>query len=447
MDWGTSQYLQLIIGLALGVVLFVGTYAAPQRVVLFVVLLLIPFQPISSLYGNLNDVLVYMVAVSFLLQRRIKYYPLFGAVAMILFAYLLSMSQTSLAHKYQHVAFIIAIIANFLVFYLVYNFIVRDSDGFKVVWRVLAVMNILVIGYCTLQALGGERVTFLGAKEFAFNRVVGYGSRLTGPFQATAMMAEYLSIQILLYGYALMHETRRRNAMFYLALIITNCIFLIMTGNRGGIITLVIGALLFLFVFRRELGAARIGASLVAGIAMLVVVSVIVTQYTQFNVLFERLGETEFEGVVPDTRVGWFEIWDDITANPILGHGPRFWVVDNSIRHVPFPHNLFMFIIYSVGSVGLLAYLYFFGRLVGRFWKGMRSAERRGLMEGLPALGLIIMVMFAVSELRMEFLRYSLHDYQQYIFLVLAMFLATSDIVIAEKRQQSRAEPNHNGRG
>jgi hypothetical protein len=58
----------------------------------------------------------------------------------------------------------------------------------------------------------------------------------------------------------------------------------------------------------------------------------------------------------------------------------------------------------------------------------------------LPRVGLIVLVVFFVSQLRIEFLREALLDYQNYLFLLFAFFLATSDLIVKEvvQRRTSR---------
>jgi hypothetical protein len=48
MDFTSGQYLQLIIGLVLVLVAFIGAYLGPERAVVTVLVLLLPFQPITS---------------------------------------------------------------------------------------------------------------------------------------------------------------------------------------------------------------------------------------------------------------------------------------------------------------------------------------------------------------------------------------------------------------
>ena len=63
MDFTTGQYVQLIVALMAGILLFVSAYSAPERHIVGFLVLLIPFQPVASVYGSINVVLVYMIGV------------------------------------------------------------------------------------------------------------------------------------------------------------------------------------------------------------------------------------------------------------------------------------------------------------------------------------------------------------------------------------------------
>ena len=76
MEFSDSQYAQLIIALALGLMLFVAAYVASEKVVVWLLVATLPFQMIESGYGSLNTVFIYMVGLIFLLRGRISKYPL-----------------------------------------------------------------------------------------------------------------------------------------------------------------------------------------------------------------------------------------------------------------------------------------------------------------------------------------------------------------------------------
>jgi len=440
MNLASGQYLQLIIALFGGGMLFLVAYMAPVRVVMWVLLLLIPFPLIDSIYGSINMVLTYMVSAAFLLRGRIIRLPLLGAVVFIMFAYMLSFSQAFPGTLRDHGLYMIAIISNFTLFYLVYNY-VRTSGSFRDMWNILAVMNVLVLLYCALEiAVGVSGVQIFGLSELTVRSHKSV--HLQGPFHATGLTAEYLAIQSLICLYALMRLTGSRVRMFWLIMLSGNLAFLVATASRGGIVALVLGLIVFLTLFRKEIGALKLMRWSLVGLFLFVVSSTIIVQYTQYNIMFERLEGTEFKGLVPDSRQGWYGLWDEVVAKPVFGHGPRLRLYNESSRNIrgytpiPYPHSAYLYLIYTVGFFGLFAYLLFFFLLALQYWKGGRITRVTvdPFLRGLPLLGLVVLVVFAASQVRMEMFRYILHAYQQYLFMLTGAFLAFSHLAMNRGR-------------
>jgi hypothetical protein len=82
---------------------------------------------------------------------------------------------------------------------------------------------------------------------------------------------------------------------------------------------------------------------------------------------------------------------------------------------------------YTVGVIGLIAYLVFFSLLLLRWKKAISANSEDKLLQGFPKLAIIMMLVFLISQYRIEFLRFILSDYQNYMFALWAMFLAFSD--------------------
>jgi len=434
MDISTGQYVQLVIALFSGVVLFAVAYIAPVKYIVAFLILTIPFQLISSRYGTVNMVLIYLAGVALMLRGKIRLFPLLWAVVGILLAYLLSLSFTLRATYFDHILYLVSVGSNFLIFYIAYNYF-RESRDLRSSLNIFVWVAGLVGAYCMLSLLVGfERFAFMNIQELSLGWNLEEKQRLVGPFNAPGTNAEFLALQILLLGYILLYEKKRLKKIFLLGLMAASFAFLVATGSRGGFIGLIGGAVLFLFLFKKELGAKGIfGGGLI--MVSLGVVALAVVQLTEFNVLFKRLGEPEFEGVVPDTRTLPFEsALKRIPESPILGHGPRIMLINEAERRIPgyepfggYPHSLYLFLLYTVGITGLLAYLVFFAGLLFR-WQSARSADTPDkMLKGLPELAIILMLMFLASQSRIEFLRFILNDYQNYMFALWGMLLAYSD--------------------
>src|SRR5690606_749505 len=142
-----------------------------------------------------------------------------------------------------------------------------------------------------------------------------------------------------------------------IGLIGANLATLVGTGNRGAFLTMLGAFPLFLLTFRRELGTFRVVQISVFGAALLVVASLIMVNYTSYGQLFQRLSELEVsEEGIPDTRQNtWPIALETIRQKPLLGHGPRLRLQDDEIvvypghPAIPYPHNLYLFLLVTVG--------------------------------------------------------------------------------------------------
>jgi O-antigen ligase len=443
MSFTTSQYLQLIAAAGGGIIFFIILYSFRERAILAFLILFIPFQLIESQYGTLNTILVFLAAGAFLLQGRISRLPMAGAFAAVLFAFLLAFTQSHPAARSHHFFYLIGFVGNFLLFYLVYNFIIREKD-WQFVFGLLIVLNILVAIYTAIQFVAGDTViTLFGINEFYMLPIRGDG-RLTGPFKATAATAEYFVFQNLLLAYLYIKRPGFHRVLVG-SLFAANFVFLVATGNRGGFITFVLGGLLFLYFFRREIGIARVAKFIVSGGVALTALAIVIVNYSDYGMLFGRLEETSIEGGVPDTRVVvWPKTWRLIQEKPFLGHGPDLFI---SLREAPvadipyleYPHSLPLHVLYTTGIVGLLAWTVFFWILISRLIRTRKLKIEDSELAGVPALGLIVLVLFLISQIRIEFLREGIVDYQNYLFVLFALFVACSDLIVKEatsKRQE-----------
>jgi O-antigen ligase len=218
---------------------------------------------------------------------------------------------------------------------------------------------------------------------------------------------------------------------------------LVGTGNRGAFITLVIGLPIFYFLFRHEIGLKKILASVLVFGFIFAIASFVIIQYTPYDSLFQRLKKTEINEGIPDTREKvWRIAYDGFKQKFIFGWGPRIDVVSipefqeiNSGKRtldysrIPSPHSLYLFLLYTLGIIGFLSYLIYFGMVYAKLVKSKNLIYKDSFLNGLPRLGIIILTVFIIDQTKLEFLRHNLHDYQHYIFMLFAAFVAFSDML------------------
>jgi O-antigen ligase/energy-converting hydrogenase Eha subunit E len=443
MELTSAQYLQLIAGLVFVIIAFVAAYIGPERVVVTVLMLLLPFQPITSVFGTVNTGLALIVFTAFLLGGRIRRFPLLFVVGAIMLAYMVSFTQVPRATYPDHIYYLVAICANFALFYIVYNHVCRSGDirGF---FNMLLWMNILVGIYCLAQlVIGMDARVHLGVGDLAL-RENRWDTRLSGPFGAVGITAEYLVIQILLLLHMYMHETGRAKKYLVAGVMLANLAFLVATGNRGGFLVLVGGGLLYLVWFRRELGSGRLLASAAFGGIMLAIVSVVIVTYTDFNVLYDRLLSTEVKEGVPDSRVKiWPLTWERVLEAPVSGHGPRFRLIGDELglvpwyKIIPYPHSLYLFILSTIGVVGLLAWAAFFFALFRRFVRAKLNPHTDPFIARVPKLSILILVVLLIDQIKVSMFRFNLSDYQQIVFVLIGGLLAAAWIAMHPDQSKS----------
>jgi O-antigen ligase len=157
--------------------------------------------------------------------------------------------------------------------------------------------------------------------------------------------------------------------------------------------------------------------------------------------MYDRLEATEFQGALPDTRATtWATSWQYITQKPVLGHGPRLRLSndDDSLFRghvqITYPHNLYLYQLYTVGVLGMVAYLAFFGSIARRYWKNASWSSGDDLSDGMAKLAVLMLALIAVDQLKIEFLRFLTVDYLQFIFALLAIYLGLGDSKAASER-------------
>ncbi|MCF6291107.1 MAG: O-antigen ligase family protein [Desulfobacterales bacterium] len=454
-DLSTAQFVQLIAALGLGVLVFIFSVAGLYRKLFNLVIITLPFQFISSRFGTLNMAFIFVVGISVFLGRKGEkdpgrfLIPVSSCLFLVGMAYALSFFNNPRPLLVLQVTYLIGLFSSVVLFYTTYRLINRE-DELHQFFKLLLIMNVLVLGYCVLQVIAGfTQIVPFGIQEFAFvkNRLHAAidERRLTGPFSGPGLLAEYFVLMVFIQSYYLMATGRMKRIV--IPVLFGNLCAMVGTGNRGAPIAMVIGLFIFIFLFRRQLGPAKILKFMVVGILLSAAASVIMLRYTQFNVLYDRFADTEIQGFTPDTRRGWPEYIKRALETPILGKGVRMILVSDlydekgrkKVSGVPasaamgYPHSLYIYLFYTLGMVGLLAYALLAVCLYACFFNMSRVRTDSRFVEGIPRLAIVVLTVFCIDQFKIEFLRHTYSDYQQFLAATLAMFLASNKIAAREK--------------
>jgi O-antigen ligase len=427
--------MQLAVLLLLATALFVIAYRLPQLVSSTALLILIPVQPVDTRFASANVLLTFVIFIAMLMKGEKVRLPLLPQFLLLLFCYLLSMSFVHKALYVQHAVYMVAVVSAYMVLCIAYDLTLRFRSLNQIV-NVFFVMNLIVIVYCLIQMSFGPGV---GIRVFGLEQMAMIpardDNRLTGPFRAVGVTAEFFVIMIflILHRILISGNVQWRRSLAILGAV--NLGMLVATGNRGGFIVLLGAMIMFLWLFRKELGMRKVVQLVTGGTVALAIAATLIVSYTDFGRLFERLESTTVEEGIPDTRQHtWPLAWEKIKQRPLLGHGPRF-EMDGAAKgteypgheHQPYPHSLYLFLLVTIGVVGLIAFLIFLITPLVRCWRVSRKLGT-GNREGVFArLGFLIFSVILVDQIKVEFMRIGLVDYWHFVFALLGVFAAVCD--------------------
>jgi O-antigen ligase len=452
-----SHLIQLTFALLAGVVFFVILNFRFSYAYLFLVLL-IPFQVINSRYGSLNFALsiVFWIVLVIRVQNRNRVpAPLAISFMLILMCMLPALYGVPRFLLKSNIIYIIDFAQNFIMTMLAVYYL-RDEERMIKFFYVLSICNVFVLGFFVLQAaaarVGG--IAIMGITEFAIDSALEEDYRMLGPFGASQPSVAYLIYQSMFCMYALStFADKYRHKLYWIILLSFNVGFIIATGTRAGFLGFCL-ALLFMYIyFVPRLGAVKAIQVFVIGVFSLVVMSLVVVNYTRYNTMFDRLKKTEIEGFEVDTRKGLVPVyWEQITKRPVFGHRPMLSIPEQIRKtgamslqtqkvfvYSP-PHNYYLYVLFTTGFVGLAAHLLFLLLLFGYLFQAHRkwnNAHHR--LKSLPALFIALMANFLIMQYFISYTRAGLADFQDYMFTLFGMMIALSFIAKNKQKQLGHA--------
>lgn len=419
----------------------IAAFLAKPKFLISCILLLIPFQFVSHRLATSTVLFAYIVLFLLAFQTRLRF-PLLWVAAIFVATYLISLAFAERFHS-LHAIYLLNLFSAFAIFYLSYNY-AKSMVGAEDLFNLLLVLNLGVTIYCLLQLTAGEGKAFIpfGIDALAFNGNRVGDTRLTGPFANAGTTATFFVFATLIAVSALQFKAGWQRAGVYL-LLTTNVGLLTATANRSAFLLLVVALPVLIYLNRKSLGVAR-SLTLAGVIALLVVVSSIITvSVTEFDRMFARMLEiTATEGGLPVTRAEvWSAALDKIGSSPIVGQGPLFIspeMAENlGLLRTAFdvyPHSLYLHQLRTIGALGLAGTLLFFMSIAFRL-KEVHSllATRRWVPDidiQLLRCLLLIAFLFFADQLRLEYSRLETIDFAQYIFMIYGIGLGVAERLI-----------------
>ena len=191
-------------------------------------------------------------------------------------------------------------------------------------------------------------------------------ARFVGSFGDYELLAEWMALAILASIWLSMTSTSLRQRYGWLASLLPLGVVLLATGTRSALVLLMPMAVLLILFTAPRLRMRRLNAvALVGGVVAVAVAIVGVAALSgQANVL-DRLLSIKWGGSFADA-VNRSSVWVPFTAR---GDFREHWLVGNGLPF-PFdvvgtyPHNLYLFTIYTIGAIGLSLFAVALGWLV-----------------------------------------------------------------------------------
>lgn len=166
--------------------------------------------------------------------------------------------------------------------------------------------------------------------------------------------------------------------------------FLIRTGSRGAILSLVIGIAFFVFKGGNIRSKISLGLIILIGVMALV-------GLTLHSEMFKRFENTLNEGHVSGRDVIFLEAAGMVNEKPLIGWGPTRYLYELGNRTGNYgkqadSHNLYLKLLLEVGILGTMPFLLGIGLCFWAAWKA-----RYGLEGSLPVSMLVTVLMINMS--------------------------------------------------
>jgi len=269
------------------------------------------------------------------------------------------------------------------------------------------------------------------------------GGRAGGVFGSHGLLADFSAMSFYLQIVLGMRAHSRPAKWFFYGLAVLSVHMTTLTSNRGGAVIWVLGGLYFLWFNRRRVGWVRVAlfapvAALLSGVFGLFGERVLY----QVRVL-DRLAKTRFLRGVPENRVEvWTSVIGRVPEHPWIGHGPFIDLRRGAASGMHWPHNAYLFYLYTTGILGLLSWLWILCKMIWlSFPRGPVDFKRDSLARVTMVVFHMQIIMVAMSQLRGDHQRGNVYYYYMWILFA----LATVGWRLA--RAEKRSHPEKGGLG
>ncbi len=444
------QYVQpnkRVIAVMVALLLFGVTWRIDMVSGLGVLILALPF-PRSTVFGSTNLAFVLLVLVIWLLRvsqgqlaapRRT---PLDLPIVALFISYVVSFynvtTSVDLAQALERFELIVACM---LMFIVIVNTVQREADLRRLLYfQTVSVAAITLIGMWELAHPGSTLVP--GWIDFVATTGQVFSTRGVRPgsmFFDFELYSEYCALSALMLMFLMLRSSSVARRVTLAALLGGVVFMLLATCTRGSIVSLAVGLPYLIWRVRRRLSFVTLVTVLVLGAVGFLSAEWYVANYTRSGSVIERLTQTKFVGLVPDSRVtAWAAGWERMMQHPFIGHGP-YYSVRTGTRIWFWPHNLYLYVGNSIGIIGLGVFVWLLVTLLRISWPRTDDLVRGDFAKSYLIIAHTQMVVFVVDQIKIEYLRNYIYQFQ--IWLMFSLLVAAHRISSAPPESQRAAPP------
>jgi hypothetical protein len=373
------------------------------------------------------------------------------AIVLYLFAYALSFINVQTTGELMNSLKVMWVTATSVVFF--YTIVTFVNDERKII--TLVKISCGVCGFAMLAALlelfMPGRALIPGWMGFVSRPGMGelgyrvQGMRVGSVFGSHDITSDVGARSLFLLAFLVARVRNPFEKVIWGGVMLLTIVGVLATANRGGFFSFVLGVFVCLYLFRKQIPVMRIAVLVGALAALFAVSELVLTKYTNATSLTARIVNTQFYGVVPDTRKHvWIPALMRCFEHPFVGHGP-YYDLGEGLSYKNWPHNGLIFLFHTVGIFGVLAFLAVLYR-VWRYALSYRLPRVRGstLADLSKVLYVVLLVMMA-QLMRTDFQREDVYPYM--VWMVFGLITATAQALqgMSESAVTERLEDQASG--
>jgi O-antigen ligase len=420
---------------AAGLVVLLAFRSASISALVLTVFML-PF-PKGTSYGSTNVAFIALLFVVWLFRVATKRAETPGRTRLdipilgLVMAYCLSFYNVARA---DHIPLAWGQFTRFLTYvflmYMVYA-IVRTTSDVKKIFAAQAVTSFVVCLFGVYEQLRPGATLIPGWISFGGTFVSGQGVRIGSTFLDYELFGEYCALNLVFQLFLFTRATSQTRRWVIVGLMALTLYCLFSTVTRGALLALMVGLVYLAWLSRTKLNFVKLTTAVALAAGLLLGGDWIASQTANSSSTLERLFSTQLENGMPDSRApAWKAVWAEVEKKPLIGHGP-YYALEEGLGLQWWPHNVYLYYAYIVGLIGLV----FFVWVLVALWKSSKplapSLGSGTYVEGASVLMRVMLLMFMVDQLKIDYLRNGTYSF--FVWFLFGLILAVHQVARRER--------------